>query len=174
MVKRAVFVGRFQPFHKGHLKAVKDILAKVDELVILIGSSQYSHELENPFTVGERITMIRRALEEEGIPLSRCWIIPVPDHIHMMWVPQVVGYLPKFDMVYTNESLTRRLFLEDGRFPVKSVPLYKREIYSATEIRKRMLNGKNWEEIVPDSVAKFIKEIGGAERLKDLTKTDKI
>ncbi len=174
MVKRGVFVGRFQPFHKGHLEAVKDILAEVDELIIVVGSSQYSHRTDNPFTAGERITMIKQALEEEKIPISRCWIIPVPDvHVHMVWVAQVVGYTPKFDIVYTNEPLTRRLFLEKG-FKVKSVPFHEREIYSATEIRKRMLNEENWRELVPKCVAKLIEEIQGVERLKDLTKTDKI
>ena len=174
MVKRGVFVGRFQPFHKGHSKAVKDILKEVDELIIVVGSSQYSHEIENPFTCGERITMIKQTLEEEGIPLSRYWIIPVPDaHVHMVWVAQVIGYTPKFDLVYTNEPLTRRLFLEGG-FKVKPVPFHKREIYSATEIRKRMLSGENWKELVPKGVAQLIEEIGGVERLRDLTKTDKI
>jgi len=173
MVKRGVFVGRFQPFHKGHLEAVKDILAEVDELIIVVGSSQYSHKIDNPFTAGERVSMIKQALEEEKISPSRCWIIPVPDvHVHMVWVAQVVGYTPKFDTVYTNEPLTRRLFLEKG-FKVKPVPFHKREIYSATEIRKRMLNEENWKELVPKNVAKFIEEIQGVERLKDLTKTDK-
>ena len=174
MVKRGVFVGRFQPFHKGHLEAVKDILAEVDELIIVVGSPQYSHRKDNPFTAGERISMIKQALEEEKISLSQCWIIPVPDvHVHMVWVAQVVGYTPKFDTIHTNEPVTRRLFLEKG-FKVKPVPFHKREIYSATEIRKRMLKGENWKELVPNSVAKFIEEIQGVERLKDLNKTDKI
>jgi nicotinamide-nucleotide adenylyltransferase len=174
MVKRALFVGRFQPIHKGHVKAMKDILKRVDELVIVIGSAQYSHRQDNPFTVGERIEMIRKALESEDIPPTRCWIIPVPDiHIHMMWVAEVLGYTPKFDIVYTNEPLTRRLFIEAG-FKVKPVPFHKRKIYSATEIRERMLNNKSWEKLVPESVAQFIKEIKGIERLRDLAKTDKI
>jgi nicotinamide-nucleotide adenylyltransferase len=174
MVKRGLFVGRFQPIHKGHVKVIKDILEKVDELVIVVGSAQYSHRADNPFTVGERITMIRKAFESEGIPLTRCWIIPVPDiHIHMMWVAEVMGYTPKFDIVFTNEPLTRRLFIEAG-FKVKPVPFYKRKIYSATEIRERMLNNKSWEELLPESVAHFIKEIRGIERLRDLAKKDKI
>ena len=174
MVKRGVFVGRFQPFHKGHLKAVKTILGKVDEVVIVVGSSQYSHTLDNPFTTGERITMIRRALEEEGISPAKYWIIPVPDlHVHMIWVAQVIGYTPKFDTVYTNEPLTRRLFIE-ADYNVEPVPFHKREIYSSTEIRERMLRGKGWEELVPGIVAEFIKEIGGVERLRDLAKTDRI
>jgi len=174
MVKRGLFVGRFQPIHKGHVKAMSNILKQIDELVIVIGSAQYSHRADNPFTVGERITMIRKTLEGEGIPLTRCWIIPVPDiHIHMMWVAEVVGYTPKFDIVFTNEPLTRRLFIEAG-FKVKPVPFYKRKIYSATEIRERMLNNKSWEELVPKSAAQFIKEIHGIERIQDLAKTDKV
>jgi len=172
MVKRGIFVGRFQPPHKGHLGAIKNILEKVDELVIIVGSSQYSHRLDNPFTTGERITMIRKALEEEGIQSSRYWVIPVPDvHLHMLWVSQVVSYSPKFGVVYTNEPLTRRLFIEAG-FKVEPVAFIERKVYSATEIRKRMLNGENWEELVPKSVARFIKEIDGVARLRDLTKTD--
>jgi nicotinamide-nucleotide adenylyltransferase len=172
VVKRGLFVGRFQPVHKGHLKPLKDIMKKLDELVIVVGSAQYSHKIDNPFTAGERITMIRLALEEEGIPPSKYWIIPVPDvHVHMTWVSHVVGYTPKFTVVYSNESLTRRLFVEAG-YKVEPVPFHKREVYSATEIRKRMLNGQDWEKLVPNSVVQFIKEINGAERIRDLAKTD--
>jgi nicotinamide-nucleotide adenylyltransferase len=174
MVRRGLFVGRFQPFHKGHLQVVKEILNEVDELVIVVGSAQYSHRVDNPFTTGERLVMIRKALEEAKIDLNRIWIVPVPDvHIHMVWVAAVEGYTPRFDVVYSNEPLTRRLFIEAG-YEVKSIRFHKREVYSATEIRERMLKGENWEELVPKSVAEFIKEIGGVERLKDLTKTDKV
>ena len=173
MVKRGLFVGRFQPFHKGHLEAVKHVLKEVDELVIVVGSAQYSHRVDNPFTVGERITMIRKALQEAGISESRCWVVPVPDlGVHMLWVAEVVGYTPKFEMVYANEPLTRRLFVEAG-FKVKPVSLHQREVYDATEIRERMLKGKNWKTLVSKSVAQFIEEIDGTQRLKDLAKTDK-
>jgi len=174
MVKRGVFVGRFQPFHNGHLAVIRDILEEVDELIIVIGSAQSSHRIDNPFTTGERLTMTHNALKEAGISMERCWVVPVPDvHRHMLWVSMVVGYTPKFDIVYGNEPLTCRLFIEAG-FKVKSVPYKKRDIYSATEIRERMLAGKNWEMLVPKSVAEFIKEIDGVQRLRDLNKTDKI
>lgn len=173
-MKRAVFVGRFQPFHKGHLYALKDILAKVDEVIIVLGSSQYSHELDNPFTTGERISMIRQALVKGGLQPIRYWIVPIPDlHVHMVWVAQVVGYAPKFDVVYTNEPLTRRLFMEAG-FKVKPVAFHKRRVYSASEIRRRMLKNEDWEELVPESVVGFIKEIDGVKRVQDLVKTDKV
>jgi len=173
VVRRGLFVGRFQPLHKGHVEAMKDILEEVDELVIVVGSSQYSHTMENPFTTGERVVMIRRALTEARVDSSRYWIIPVPDmHIHMIWVAEVIGYTPKFDTVYTNEPLTRRLFIEN-EFEVKPIRFHHREEYSSTEIRERILSKKNWDELVPETVAQFIKEINGAERLRDLAKTDK-
>ena len=173
-MKRGIIVGRFQPFHKGHLEIIKKVIENIDELIVIIGSSQYSHKLDNPFTAGERNTMIRNALKEENIQLSKIWIIPVPDvHQHALWVAQIVGYAPIFDVVYANEPLTSRVFIEAG-FKVKPMPFIKRDVYSATKIRNHMINGEKWEEFVPNSVAKFIKEINGDVRLQDLNKTDKI
>jgi len=173
MVNRGLFVGRFQPFHLGHLGAIKDILKEVDELVIVIGSAQYSHNLNNPFTAGERLVMVRRALEEAEMDYSRVWVVPVPDaHLHMMWVASVEGYTPHFNVVYSNEPLTHRLFIEAG-YKVKAVRFHERKLYSSTEIREKMLKGESWEKLVPKSVAAFIKEIDGVNRLRDLNKSDK-
>ncbi len=171
--ERAAMVGRFQPVHKGHVKAMLDILADFEELVIVLGSAQLSHELDNPFTVGERMVMIRLPLEEAGVGPERYWIVPVPDApMHTVWVPMVLAYCPRFSVVYSNEPLTRRLFKEAG-IEVRPIPFYEREIYSATEVRRRMLAGEDWAELVPSSVADYIRAIGGVERLRDLAKTDK-
>ncbi len=173
-MSRGLYVGRFQPFHLGHLHAVKHILSHVDEAVIVIGSAQYSHRLDNPFTAGERLTMVRRALDEARIAPSQYWLIPIRDmNVHMMWVAEVRGYTPKFDFVYSNEPLTKRLFMEAG-FPVKPIPFSKRHLYLATEIRERMLRNESWTDLVPSSVAAFIREIDGVNRLQDLSKTDQV
>jgi nicotinamide-nucleotide adenylyltransferase len=174
LVNRGLYVGRFQPFHLGHLGAIKEVLLEVDELAIVIGSAQYSHNPSNPFTAGERLVMIRRALEEAKVDISKVWIVPVPDvHLHMLWVSALEGYTPKFNLVYSNEPLTRRLFTEAG-YIVKSIPYYNRNIYMSTIIREKMIKDENWTELVPKSVANFIKEIDGVNRLRDLAQTDKI
>ena len=174
MVNRGLYVGRFQPFHLGHLGAVKAILKEVDELVIVIGSAQYSHKLNNPFTAGERLVMIRNALHEAKISAAKLWIVPVPDvHLHMLWVSAVEGYTPKFNVCYTNEALTQRLFTEAG-YTVKDIPFFNRKQYMSTVIREKMLqNSDSWKKLVPKSVADFIGEIDGVNRLRDLARTDK-
>jgi nicotinamide-nucleotide adenylyltransferase len=145
----------------------------MDELVIIVGSAQYSHQLVNPFTAGERLVMIRRVMEEVKIDLKRIWVVPIPDvHLHMTWVSTVKGYTPLFHIAYSNEPLTRRLFLEAG-YEVRPIPFKERKQYSSTEIRRRILTGENWEELVPTTVAAFITEIKGISRLQDLTKNDK-
>jgi len=173
MPRRGLYVGRFQPFHLGHLSAIKEVLKEVDELVIVIGSAQYSHTNNNPFTAGERLVMVRQALEENGIDSGRVWIVPVPDvHLHMMWVSSVEGYAPHFDIVFSNEPLTRRLFTEAG-YQVKPIRFFNRKDYSSTEIREKMVRDENWQKLVPKSVAAFLKKIDGISRMKDLTRTDK-
>ena len=44
--------------------------------------------------------------------------------------------------------------------------MINRELYCASEIRRRMLEGEDWESLVPPAVARIIKEIKGVERLK--------
>lgn len=174
MVNRGLYVGRFQPFHLGHLGAIKAVLKEVDGLVIVIGSAQYSHNINNPFTAGERLVMIRRALQEAKVDYSKLWIVPVPDvHLHMLWVSAVEGYTPKFNVCYSNEPLTQRLFTEAG-YPVKNIPLFDRKLYMSTIIREKMLKGDSWTELVPKSVADFIHEIDGVNRLRDLARTEKV
>jgi nicotinamide-nucleotide adenylyltransferase len=173
MYKRGLYVGRFQPFHIGHLEAIKYILKKVEEIIIVIGSAQYSHTLENPFTSGERIVMIREALNEAKIDLSKYYLIPVPDvNVHSVWVSYLISFVPSFDLVFTNEPLTSRLFKE-AHFKVEPIPFFHRELYSATEVRRRILSGENWEALLPKSVVKFLKEIDGIGRILELAKTDK-
>jgi nicotinamide-nucleotide adenylyltransferase len=171
---RALYPGRFQPFHLGHLWAVQHILENSSEIVIMVGSALESHTLHNPFTAGERITMVRLALDEANISPTRFYIIPVADlEIHGIWVSHVCSLVPKFDIVFSNEPLTRRLFIEAG-FNVKEIPFFKREECSSTEIREKMLRDKSWETLLPKSVAGYIKQIQGVERLRDLMKTDRV
>lgn len=161
-----LFIGRFQPFHKGHLATVKFALGKVDQLVIVVGSAQKSHEQKNPFTAGERIRMIKETLDADKVDARKIMIIPVPDvDVHSLWTRQVDLLVPKYEVVFANDPFTLMLFRERGVKTVEA-PLVDRNEMQATEIRKKMATGEKWESLVPSPVAKIIKEIDGVERVK--------
>jgi nicotinamide-nucleotide adenylyltransferase len=67
MTRRGLMLGRFQPFHKGHLALTKQILSECDELVIIIGSAQFNFIDKDPFSAGERVLMIHKALIQGAI-----------------------------------------------------------------------------------------------------------
>ena len=63
--------------------------------------------------------------------------------------------------------------LEAG-LKVEHIPMFNRNSYTATEVRKRLLNGGAWQELLPRAVAKYLEKIGGDERLRDISESDKI
>ena len=161
-----LFVGRFQPFHKGHLATVKFALGKVDQLVVVVGSAQKSHEPKNPFTAGERVRMIKESLDSDKVDSGRILIIPVPDvEVHSLWTRQVDMLVPKYDIVFANDPFTLMLFRERGVKTVEA-PLVDRNEMQATEVRRKMATGEAWEGLVPAPVALIINEINGIERVK--------
>lgn len=195
-IKRALIIGRFQPLHLGHVKVIEEAAREYDEIIIGIGSSQESHTLKNPFTAGERIMMIKNAMDEmncgrnnktddEDNKIDNNYnkindndndndnkinylILPIPDvHNNSIWVAHVLSLVPKFDVVYSRNNLVKRLFREAG-FTVKEQELYDRGKHEGTEIRRRIAEGKPWENLVPKAVYDVITGIGGAERIREL------
>jgi len=127
----ALFIGRFQPFHAGHLDAVKQIKEK--KIIIGVGSSQYRNTGDNPFSFEERKRRIDKTLARLNINYK---IIAIPDiHDAKNWVAHVENIVGKFDVVYTGNSIVEQLFKEKG-YVVKK-PNINIKI-SGTELRNKM------------------------------------
>ncbi|HDO19720.1 MAG TPA: nicotinamide-nucleotide adenylyltransferase [Thermoplasmatales archaeon] len=162
----ALFIGRFQPFHMGHLRVIKEYSLLYDKIAIGIGSSQYHHTKENPFTVEERERMIRDSLKKEEIDNYEIYCIP-DIHNYPKWVSHVESIVPEFDVVLARNPLTVKLFKDKG-YKVIEPPQYYGNECSGSEIRKRIAEDEKWKHLVPDAVIKVIEEIGGVERIKRL------
>jgi len=168
-MKRGFYIGRFQPYHNGHHEVLEHIAKEVDEIIIGIGSAQLSHMIDNPFTAGERVLMITRALESLGCPY---YVIPIEDiQRNALWVAHVQSMTPPFDLCYSSNPLVVRLFTEAG-VKVQSPAMYERDTLSGTKIRERILNGKPWKKLLPPAVVQVIKEIDGDERLCQIARDD--
>jgi nicotinamide-nucleotide adenylyltransferase len=163
---KALFLGRFQPFHNGHLHVITEIAKEAEYVVIAMGSAQHSHSKRNPFTSGERYEMIARTLKANGV--QNYHIVLLEDiNRYPLWVAHVVSHSPKFDLVYAHNPLSLRLFREAG-YEVVELELHEPKRFSATEVRRRIREGEDWRELVPSEVAEVIDEINGLERIKDL------
>lgn len=146
----ALFIGRFQPFHNGHLAAIKQIEA--DKIIIGLGSSQYANTKENPFSAEQRIEMIKAVLKNN----FNYEIYLIPDiHDNNRWVDYVCQIVPHFDVVYTGNPHTKKLFLEK-EYPVRDIDLVPD--INGTTIRDRMVNNQNYSHLVPTQVLNILKK----------------
>ncbi len=169
-MKTGFFTGRFQPFHLGHLSAVRQALRKVDKLYIGIGSSQYNNQPLHPFTVEDRMEIIKRALDENDIKNDQYEIIDVPDiHDDDAWPAYVQTLVPPFDIVFVgDDGIVKQLFEKQTDIPDKMV---NREVdISATRIREAMIKKEDWKRFVSKSTAEYLEEIGGVEKIKNINK----
>jgi nicotinamide-nucleotide adenylyltransferase len=164
-----MFLGRFQPFHNGHNALIRAIAPEVDELIIAVGSAQYSHTLRDPFTAGERIMMITRALED--LPLTK-YVLPIEDiEQNALYVAHIQRLTPPFDWIYSNNPLVIRLF-EEAHVPVRRLPPVDRTHLWGTKIRELMIKGEQWRYYVPKAVISVIDEVDGITRLRRIAETD--
>ena len=84
-----VFIGRFQPFHMGHMAVIEAGLQQAEQLIVLCGSAHQPRSVRNPWSIAEREAMIRGAIgpaENERIHIA-----------------------PLMDIVYNDESWVRNV-----------------------------------------------------------------
>ena len=158
-----LLIGRFQPFHIGHLAAVNFGLSQVENLWIGIGSSNKQNEKRNPLSADERKEMILSSLDKSI--LNRVQIFYIPDvNDHAKWTHHVDSIVPKYDVVFSNDDFTITLYQKRG-IKVISVDLLQREVISGTNIRDMIAKRKNWMEFVPEGTKNVLLKIDAERRL---------
>ena len=165
----AVIIGRFQPFHLGHLDLVKQITSECKELYLLIGSSQENFTIYNPFTAGERIKMIRDSLINAEFDLNKILITHIPDEQNnARWFSNIRSYLPPFDVFYTGNAFISTLLEREG-VEIRQPNFRLKDTYNGSKIRKMMAeNDSRWVQLVPLAVKNLIFEIKGSDRMQKL------
>ena len=161
-----LLIGRFQPFHLGHLDAVLFGLSRTENLFICIGSSNKSNERRNPFSAEERKEMIISSIEPSMA--DRLKIFDIPDvGDHEKWTFEIDRIVPKYDIIFTNDEFTKTLF-EKREMNVVPVVLKDRDKFSGTNIRELIANDKSWQDLVPQGTRKVLDNLNAKERLKNL------
>jgi len=168
----AVFIGRFQPIHEGHLKVILTALENAKQLVILVGSSGAPRSYRDPWTFNERYQMIYtsipghlrdrvriKSLENAAYNDSK-WIHSVQSHVtRAAWE---FGYLkdPKIALIghsKDNSSYYLKLFPQWA-----SIEVPNHAGFNSTDIRNAYFVPDfvqlpdAFNTVMPDGVTKFL------------------
>ncbi len=161
-----LLIGRFQPFHLGHLDALRYALSKVEKLWVGLGSSNKPLQKNNPFSAEDRKKMILSSIDDSIRNKIEIYFIPDFED-HKKWVEHIDTIVPKFDIVFTNDDMTKYLYSKRGT-RVETIPFTKRDVLSGTNIRDLILSDQPWEKFVPAGTRNFLIETNAKQRLKNL------
>lgn len=161
-----LLIGRFQPFHLGHLEALRFALSKVDKLWLGLGSSNKPTEKNNPFSAEERKEMILSSIDESMKQKISIYFIPDLDN-HVRWIEKIDTIVPDFDIVFSNDELTNHLYSKRD-VQVMPIPFLKRDELSGTNVRDLIISDQKWDHLVPLGTRKFLEKSNAKDRLKIL------
>lgn len=148
-----LYIGRFQPFHNGHLEVVKRALKEAKKLIIVV-TVPLRKTGKDPFSAEERKEMIENALHAEGITDFIIYIVK-DILLDSEYAEHVRRNVPGFNVVYVGDNkLNEELFSKAGFRVVASERYFG---ISSTDVREDMLKkGDKWKGMVPKSVSEHI------------------
>jgi len=161
-----LLIGRFQPFHLGHLDALKFALSRVEKLWIGIGSSNKPNQKQNPFSADERKEMILSSTDKSISDRIEIFYIPDLEN-HKKWIENIDTIVPKFDVVFSNDELIQSLYSKRG-IKVIPVPFSDRDVLSGTNIRDKINSNQQWEHLVPEGTKIVLRKLDAKNRLASL------
>ncbi|AJC49438.1 bifunctional nicotinamide-nucleotide adenylyltransferase/Nudix hydroxylase [Allofrancisella guangzhouensis] len=144
----AVFIGRFQPFHKGHLHNILKALSLSKRIIINVGSSFCASNIKNPFSFEQRKQMIESDLDILGIDLSLVKIEPLADYYYQeqKWendlranVNKHASFSDSIVVVGHQKDASSYYLKSFSEWDYLSVDNYKN--YNATDFRKQYYKG---------------------------------
>ncbi|WP_435127349.1 adenylyltransferase/cytidyltransferase family protein [Halobaculum sp. D14] len=152
---RAAFLGRFQPFHEGHHRAVKWTADRYDDVVVALGSPERSRTPQNPLSERERRDLLRSCHPE--LP-----VVAVPDEArgapgHRSWATRLRD-LTEADVVVSGNPAVRRILRAHTDVRVVEQAMHAPDRYSGTEIRRRIRAGEPWRDLVPECCRALVAE----------------
>jgi nicotinamide-nucleotide adenylyltransferase len=151
---RIGMVARWQPVHCGHASVLRALCDRASQALIGIGSSN-RHNLRNPFTLEERIDMVRLALPGR----TNYSLIPVPDlDDGPRWREMVVEIFGALDLFVTDNPYVASLLAADYKTikPVELVPKDEHVAVNGSMVRREMAQGDSWRALVPEEIVNYI------------------
>ncbi|MEM4271334.1 MAG: pantetheine-phosphate adenylyltransferase, partial [Candidatus Pacearchaeota archaeon] len=147
--KIGLLIGRFQPFHSGHLWLIKRALQSINRLKIGIGSANVK-DIDNFLTYDQRKKILETVIKKENLQEKILKIIPLDDYPDdNVWFKKTIEAVGDFNVVVGNNDWVNDIFEKKG-YEILKTGYYKRYLYEGVKIRKLIKEGKNWQDRLPD------------------------
>jgi len=148
---RGLFIGRFQPFHKGHLFVMKKVFPKMEKLIIGIGSANKS-DADNPLDFCMRKEVLETVITKEG---WKDWvekIVPLDDcESDDEWLENAMSAVGVIDVVVGNNDWANNLFKKVGTGSFRTEFFY-RDALEGQNLRGRIKKHQKWSDLVPEYI----------------------
>jgi bifunctional NMN adenylyltransferase/nudix hydrolase len=187
MTKRyalAVLIGRFEPFHNGHMANVMQAFELADHVQILIGSSYQPRTPKNPFKYHERQDMIERSLDEVGDKSEFVTISAIPDfkYSNNSWIANVQATVAKEHPGISDKDICilgydkdesswyNHAFPEWDFVPLAGFVKHGSNPIDATKVRELYFEGHVdfLEGAVPSAVFEYLKDFRTTEAYNEM------
>ena len=151
-----LFIGRFQPFHKGHFHVVNYALNRCDKLIIGLGSTNVI-DINNPIDAKTRDVIIRKSITEWGIDIKKITIVYINDYPDNddLWFENIVNVCPKFDVLFSGNDYVIKVLTDHGIEVIKPTSLSRKSL-SGTMIREKIRSGEEIMDDIADSAKELI------------------
>lgn len=163
--RTALFIGRFQPFHNGHLYSLKKCLKIAEKVKIVVAKNNVSGTEDDPWDYKLRKQMVCAVIRKERMEERVARIVSCPDYpSDKRWLTEIKSRAGEFEVVVSNNDWVLSIFREAG-YKVYESGLYRREELEGVKIRQLMRKGSDpsadlgqglWKERVPSEVVKLI------------------
>lgn len=166
--KLGMVCGRFGHIHKGHQIIVNEAIKKCEKTLILVGSSQESNTLRNPFSADFRIELIQKIYNKPDIKIKKLPDMTNEYDITEEWgdyvINKVIEYEGKFAnlIVSGNDEERRNWFSRDKIKDVKEIIIDRDKFkISATKLRGYILlnDKKSWSKYVAEEIINDFEKI---------------
>ncbi|OQY65510.1 hypothetical protein B6D29_03705 [Microgenomates bacterium UTCPR1] len=153
--KTALIIGRFQPFHLGHLYLLKKTLKISDKVKIAVGSATIYDE-NNPLDYKTREQIIKAVFYKEKSEDRLLNVVPLDDFPDdKEWLSETIRLAGDFDVVVSNNEWTVEIMKKAG-FLVKQFPYFKRSLYEGWRVRELIIKNGSWQKRVPDYLINYL------------------